>query len=358
MREQYMKRLTETEFRNKLTWMTFILSYLVVMIHSYNADLFVEGEVVGDFGKAAMQIQALVSLAAPSVAVPGFFIISAYLFYRDVSWAVIPEKMTRRVRSVLIPYITWNTLYYFLFLAVSRIPVLASVAGKGIITFSLENLADAIINYTYNPVLWYMQQLILLIAMSPAIYAVMKNVWTGAVMIAVLLYFLGRATVIPVLNLDALLYFLTGAYAALHGRALAERRDGEGAAPRFLRGMAVLVGVVLCIWMFRTTHLHANFLTAVLYGLLAPITIWTALPSGGLLPPLPWMKESFFLYAFHFLVVRTINKAASLVLPHTAEAAFLLYIIVPVAAVLLSWGISLLLKRKTPQLWRLLSGGR
>ena len=164
-----MKRLSEAEFRNKITWMTFILSCLVVMIHSYNADLFINGEGTGVFAESVKQVQALVSLAVPSIAVPGFFIISSYLFFRDVSWGEIPDKMTRRVRSVLIPYIVWNTLYYFLFIVVSRIPVLSSVAGKGMVVFSLENLADAIINYTYNPVLWYMQQLILLIALAPAV---------------------------------------------------------------------------------------------------------------------------------------------------------------------------------------------
>ena len=154
-----MKRLSEAEFRNKITWMTFILSCLVVMIHSYNADLFINGEGTGVFAESVKQVQALVSLAVPSIAVPGFFIISSYLFFRDVSWGEIPDKMTRRVRSVLIPYIVWNTLYYFLFIVVSRIPVLSSVAGKGMVVFSVENLADAIINYNYNPVLWFMQQL-------------------------------------------------------------------------------------------------------------------------------------------------------------------------------------------------------
>ena len=120
----------------------------------------------------------------------------------------------------------------------------------------------------------------------------------------------------------------------------------------------VLACVLLCILMFRTTHRYANFLTAVLYGLLAPVTIWIAVPSGRLPAPAPWMKESFFLYAFHFLIVRTINKAASLVLPHTAGVALILYFAVAAAAVLLSWGTSEFLKRKIPPLWKLLSGGR
>ncbi len=67
-----MKRLSEAEFRNKITWMTFILSCLVVMIHSYNADLFINGEGTGVFAESVKQVQALVSLAVPSIAVPGF----------------------------------------------------------------------------------------------------------------------------------------------------------------------------------------------------------------------------------------------------------------------------------------------
>lgn len=353
-----MKRLTEAEFRNKLVWMTFILSCLVVMIHSHNVDLFMEGTEDGVLARAVMQVQNLVSQAVPSIAVPGFFIISAYLFYRNVSWAGIPAKMTRRVGSVLIPYIVWNALYYGLFLTVSKIPGLALIAGKGEITFSLGNLADAIIHYTYNPVLWYMQQLILLLALAPVIYVLMSNRWIGGAVIAALLYLLWKVTVIPVLNLDALLYFSTGAYAAMHGSKVVELKDSDRVAGRLLKAAAVLFGLLLCIWLFRTTYRDINFLTAVLYGLLAPVTIWLSLPSGRLPAPAPWMRESFFLYAFHFLVVRTINKAASMILPHTAGTALVLYLAAPAAAVLLSWGTSELLKRKIPPLWKLLSGGR
>lgn len=355
-----MRRLTESDFRNKIIWMTFILSCLVVMIHSYNADLFIEEAGNGYFGRAVWQVQNLVSQAVPSIAVPGFFIISAYLFYRNLSWGKISGKMTRRVGSVLIPYIVWNAFYYGLFLAVSHIPVpgLALIAGKGEVTFSLENLADAIIHYTYNPVLWYMQQLILLIALAPVIYAIMSKQLLGGAAIALLLYLLGKATVIPVLNLDALLYFSVGAFAALHGSEIVEMRDRDEMRWRIIKALAAFGGLLLCIWLFWTTHRDINFLTAVLYGIMAPVTIWIALPSGGLPDPVPWMRESFFLYAFHFLVVRSINKAASLVLPHTAGTAFLLYLAAPVAAVLLSYWISELLKRKMPPLWKLLSGGR
>ena len=108
----------------------------------------------------------------------------------------------------------------------------------------------------------------LLIALAPAVYAVMSNLWAGGAAIAVLLYFLGKATVIPVLNLDALLYFSSGAYLALHGRRLAEKRDGDKAVSRLLKWAVVLACVLLCIMMFRTTHRYANFLTAVLYGCL------------------------------------------------------------------------------------------
>ena len=111
-------------------------SCLVVMIHSYNADLFINGEGTGVFAESVKkQVQALVLLLCLPLPLPGFLSFHPYLFFRDVSWGEIPDKMTRRVRSVLIPYIVWNTLYYFLFIVVQGFPSSSSVAGKGIVVF-------------------------------------------------------------------------------------------------------------------------------------------------------------------------------------------------------------------------------
>ncbi|MEF9954186.1 MAG: acyltransferase [Clostridium sp.] len=343
--------MTEAEFHNKVIWMTFILSILVVMIHSYNLDLFITaGD--GAFAEAVAAIQSLVSKAVPTIAVPGFFMVSAYLFYRNASKTKILPKMLRRVKSVLVPYIAWNTLYYVCFSLAGRFPVLWDFIGRKEVAFTIEGWADAILNFTYNPVLWYLKQLIILIALAPLIYAVMSRLRLGALVLVSLLAIIAKGTIIPILNLDALLYYSVGAYLAMHGRKLVERKDGAD------RRIAIaLMGLLICIGLYKGSIRYSSVLMTVLYGLTFPMVIWLALP-GELPEAKSYMKFSLFLYSFHFVPVRGLNKIGSLILPHNAWSALLLYLALPVVVVAITWVVAEFLKKKIPPLWSLLSGGR
>lgn len=350
--------MTETEFRNKVTWITFIFSYIVVIIHTNNIELFLssgENPVLGEF---VWKLESTLSIAMPTLAVPGFFLISAYLFYRDLTWNGIPQKMFRRVRSVLLPYITWNTLYYLGNYIASRFPALQEFIGEKEMKFTMEALADASLNFTYNPVLWYLKQLIIVIALAPILYLVLSKAWIGAVYLLALLTIISKGAIIPILNLDALLYYSTGAWLALHAGKLVEKRD-RGEPGFILMKIAIAaVGAFLSIWLFNGVLTTGSVLKTVLYALTAPITVWIALPSGNLPQAYSWMQYSFFLYAFHFLIVRGINKAAAMILAHRPETALLLYLLIPVIAVVISRLAAEILRKKIPPLWSLLSGGR
>ena len=117
--------------------------------------------------------------------------------------------MLRRVKSVLIPYIIWNFLYYMGYVCLRRIPALTAIVGEGEIPFSMPVLADAIINFTYNPVFWYLYQLIILIALAPVIYLVLRDRRLGAGALVLLAVAIACYAGIPWLNLDALFYYLS-----------------------------------------------------------------------------------------------------------------------------------------------------
>lgn len=349
--------MTEEKFRVKVIWMTFILSILVVLIHSYNLDLFEVRETDGALAAFTVGLQSFVSAAIPTVAVPGFFMVSAYLFYRNVSWNAIGGKMQRRVGSVLVPYIVWNALYYAGFSFAGMFPALWDVIGRERVPFTLAGLADAILHFTYNPVLWYLQQLILLIALAPLIYAALSKAWLGGIALLALLAVIAEGTIIPVLNLDALLYYSTGAYLAMHMSRTVERESAATPAGRMSEMLPVAAGLLLCVELYSGSVWSGSVLMTVLFGLLSPMVIWRALPSA--LPPVrSCMRFSLFLYSLHFLLVRGINKALAFALAHNGEAALLVYLFMPAAVVALTWAAATFLKKKIPPLWRLLSGGR
>ena len=88
--------MKEETFKNKILWYNFILCILVVCIHAQNMHIF-----IAPVTWINRSISFLVEQIA-CLAVPGFFMCSGYLFYRNLTWKKIPEKLKRRVVSLVV----------------------------------------------------------------------------------------------------------------------------------------------------------------------------------------------------------------------------------------------------------------
>lgn len=353
--------MKETEFSRKITWFSFIFSVLVVWTHSFNAELFLGDTVYGD---RLNGIESLFGNLAAQIAVPGFFMISGYLFYRNFTWRRLGSKWMSRIRSVLVPYIVWNTLYYLAYAAGSRLPGITDLIGKGEIPFHLTAMADAMVNHTYLYVFWYLYQLILLILLAPVIYGLLKRPWTAAV------YFAGLTAALWVgwdktpLNGDALFYYSATAFLAMREEKPAEK---EFSPKRRLAGAALMAVGAVSFWLAGRWG-KPFFLVPCRF--LAAAGLWLAVREDRLREPRPWMCCNFFLYATHFALVRLINKSAAaafhLFWPLHADPKLwpegmiplLLYLMMPVIAVTASYWIGKCVKQLCPPLFGLLNGGR
>lgn len=342
--------LDKERFYEKVTRLTFFFSLLVVLIHGYNIPLFLGENGYQGLGLVVYHIEYFIAEVLGPIAVPGFFMLSAYLFYRNFSWDQLGRKWTSRIKSILVPYIVWNALYYFGYVVFRRVPALEGIVGSGEVPLSLANLADAIMNFTYNPVFWYLYQLILLIALAPVIYCLLFNKYLGIVALAAMGTAIHYHIYFPYLNMDALFYYSAAAFMALHGR---EWVEGD----KKTVGAGILL-LLASVFSYRIWSSMGLVLFLVLYRLLLPSAAWLLMDQCRRGQLKPWMKNGFFLYAIHFILVRGLSKALSLVLPHNGFWALAVYVIVPITAVAAAWGIGEILRRKIPPLWRVLSGGR
>lgn len=350
--------MEEKTFRNHVSWMMFLFSILVIWAHSYNAELFA-GEHSGPLWDTVSEIQRFFSNEISLTAVPGFFMLSAYLFFRGFTWEKLPGKWKGRFYSVVVPYTAWNLLYYLGYALAARIPAVQQVVGKGSVPFGIEELLAAVLQYRYAPIFWYLYQLIILIILSPVLYGILRNrilgfIWLAALLAAVHLHL---DTQHP--NTDALFYYSFAAYMALHGRAWAEaayggRRLGAGA---FCLAMAA-------VSLAGLERPGADVLWIVVYRFFVPVAVWLLLDGRYMGETRPWMHQRMFLYAVHFIVVRFVNKASALILGKflgetaMAAAAMGIYLLLPAVVVAVSYGAALLLGRFAPPVWRVLSGGR
>lgn len=345
--------MEEKYFRNKITWFTFIYSLLVIWVHSYNAVLFLGNT------KAAYKIDWLerfLGNTVAQIAVPGFFLISSYLFFRGFTMKRLWVKWNSRIRSVLVPYIMWNFIYYLGYVIGSRIPVLSEIIGKGKVPLTVSEAAQAVLHYSYNYVFWYLNQLILLILLAPVIYILIKQWQLGSLFLMAILVGIYFGLELPFLNLDALLYYSFGAFTAVHGKNIAQ-------SPWSLKKCMAGVVIFITAYFLKGVDFPGDIrgeiaASLVCFRLLAPVGLWLLIPKKYLAEPKEWMKHNFFLYAIHFSLVRLINKTGALLLPAVPAVPFGLYLIMPVVCVFFSYQIGRFLRHFLPSLWYLLNGGR
>ncbi|MCD8223253.1 MAG: acyltransferase [Clostridiales bacterium] len=348
----------DREFRNKIVWFSFAFSLLVIWIHSYNAELF-----LGKTPEMAViyRLEHGIGDWLGQIAVPGFFMISGYLFFRNFSWERLPEKWKRRVGSVLLPYLLWNLIYYIGYAAGSRVPGVRDVIGKGVIPFSLADAVDAVIHYTYNYVFWYLFQLILLILLAPVLWLFLRCM-AGRILLLAVLWVLACSDVrLPLVNVDALIYYASAGALAVARPGWVEENGGSDKNFRVCADNRIRLGFVLLIVAAFSYACGMRIYKPVCFiicRLLAVAGVWLLVPAA-FLPDTPFFaRYNFFLYATHFAFVRFFNKAGAMILPAVSAVPLVLFLMMPFLALAASLVAGAVLRRGVPVVWKVLNGGR
>lgn len=352
--------MREKRFRDNVTWMSFLLTLLVIWTHALNAELF-----LGETGKssAAGLTESLLGEHLAQIAVPGFFMMSAVLFFRNYRPEDTLRKWERRFRSLVIPYFSWNLLYYLGYLIATRAPVLREITGKEEVPVSLKELLEALLLYKYNHVFWFVFQLILLALLSPFVWYIVQRRTSFTVMFLLLCIFIFLKADPTPLNSDALLYYMTGARAVT---ALSQKpgrsRSGQdpGRNRRSQKTMrAGLVFMTAALLLYCIALISRNDLPLVLSRLMAAACLWTLLLCIRKLPaPRPIMYETFLIYAIHFAPLRLINKSAAALFSGNAAAALLVFLLMPLMVLGIAWTVNRIGEKYCPALLHLFTGGR
>ncbi len=242
--------MEESKFRNKVCWFQFISSLLVIWTHAGNAQLFL-GPLIPSYPLRYMQEVTVPKLIR--VAIPCFLMISGYQFFRNFTIDKLPGKWKRRVKSLLVPYLLWNFLYYAGYL-VAGLLGLEKVVNRSV-SLTLPNVLRAVFYFEYNPVFWFMYQLILLVLLAPVIYLFIRKLWSGLPFLLLLLLGIHKELSLPELNLDALFYYSVAGFCALHWKTFVE---GRWNVDRFLAGICLgAAGIVMSGFYYRTAMVSA-----------------------------------------------------------------------------------------------------
>lgn len=296
------------------------------------------------------------SLTAPSV--PLYFIISAALFYRDYTNKLYLQKIKRRVFTLFIPLILWNTLHMLFYEALAHISVLKDYVGRSEKIHSLRDVFLGIIYYDqFNGPFWFVSALIVMSLAAPVVDFLMKN---RVVALLVICFFSWICSTKLVLmfpsfyyNRAWIVYYLVGVWIGKHGWGWFQKRQKRNVI------IVAFVGFVL-MWLWGLqTWFPINFYLGIARGIVFAISLWICYDGiEKKIKERRLFKHSFLVFAMHMDVNSVVSKIAFLFLPKDWRAVIPNFIITTVGTLLFIEIIAIVLERYLPRTYKILTGNR
>lgn len=342
---------------------SFILTVTVIWIHAVDPG-FAAG-LADQTGDVFTAVERLLGSGLGQLAVPGFFCLSGYLFFRnmpeDIRMAYdgssllqfFKNKLRKRVSSLLIPYLVWNCIYYLIYIA----------AGRA--SFGLTEAVRSVLFYRYNPVFWYLFELVLITIITPLIYVLIRNKRLAVPALCVVFAAACCYDRLPFhyVNEDALFYYMTGCFLALHFK---DREDNREKIKRM--GALCFFIFIICEECIANGNYRIAIVATVggrVTGLLALFAIVNvALPVNVVLPK--FTGYNFLVYALHYLEIRAVRAIADgilhavsgMSLSESSVLSACLYILMPFICIIITVPVGEVMKRLSPKLYMLMTGGR
>lgn len=165
-------------FSNKVIWLSFLMSISVMYIHADNLNNTGFYNIKDSFD---YNITFLLSNAIGGMAVPFFFMMSGYWYFRfnifdDSAVKTVAIKLKKRINSLVFPYLCWNTVGMLFYMCITRIPIISGMMNSSeIIPFTAETIIKGIFFHAQYFPFWYLQDLIILTAMTPLLLFILRK---------------------------------------------------------------------------------------------------------------------------------------------------------------------------------------
>ncbi len=274
-----------------ITIMKFILLLGVVLIHSSISQYVMEIP----HSQSAMDLTDNLSYTMTAGCVPLFFVISGYLFFNNLhvfTLNIYLNKLKKRTRTLLIPYLLWCT--FCLILLIIKYHILG-YNGLGIISNEGIDWSAAIESYWSVPnnaypvafAFWFIRNLMIFCILSPIAMLIGKNIIIMIVFLAI--------TVFANINLYGFNWYIIGCSLALNQVSLLP--------------LSKLKVMISCIIFLLSTYFLQKYNTLVynilMYGIVLSSLNIVVFVSSKLIKYYNrrafhfFVNASFFIYAFH-----------------------------------------------------------
>ena len=362
---------------NVIEWLRFTLAALVVFMHTPVIGVENYSENI-NFGGVLPVLMILIKRGIGSVAVPTFFFISGYLFFlklQNWNWGVFGQKIKKRIRTVLIPYILWNVLtavFLMLMLFASKHSIepvwnFCSERGWGLMLWNNGRFGESITFVTnifgvpmHNaaPIdgpLWFVRDLLVCCIFAPLIYRFLNKY-----VLSVLLVLLILNVWIPIegFSIISVFFFSWGGYFSKRNSCFVEEFN-KWKGYSYVICVALLIGILFSFG-------NCNFAYKILWPL---FTVWGVVATISIASHLLRKKivsvhknlssSSFFLFASHFMLINYMAYAINCLCPvNSMFLQTLKYLATPFILIIVLEICYFTMKRYCPHLLNYLTGGR
>ena len=336
-------------FFNKKTVVQFVLSLFVFFIHFQTFSAFsASGKLLSTLFSACSSFT--------HVAVPLFFLISGALFYRDYTPACTLNKWKNRFFTLCVPYLTWNSIWLMLAMLGHYTPLGAFLGGVKT-AFSWQALFSGVFLHAFFEPFWFVLQLIMLTALSPILYYLLKNKWGGV--ITILAYFILSSLNLPPANIllpfpNTVLYYLIGSWIGIHSYESFAIRKPKGPA------LAAAVLFLLCSIYFGIRHLLPNVCSAkqitLIVTTISCAAFWTLFDLFDMKACPGFMSHSFLIYAMHSFIGAAASRIMIMILPRSPLSTVVAAVVTFPLTVCIICVFGKFLATRLPAMKRILSG--
>lgn len=343
---------------DKIKILSFFAIFLVLYIHSgFHSDETLNMHTIN-------YLQDFISGMLGRCAVPLFFVISGYLFFLKIPNGLtsIFEKMKKRIRTLLFPYILSCIFFVAFGVAVELFPGTSRFMNSSVLPLFHKNFGEIVLSIFYgingkSPMafqLWFLRDLMILVLFSPVWYYLYKYFkWYWIPVVFALTYLTE-----PIFPFTSLFWFALGG--SFVNTLLFTKRNGTVTGIL----LPVLFLIISFVQLVYSCSYWQYFQIPVI--ILGVLSIWLLydvffkesfqLNQRGVL--LSATSFTFFIYLYHEPTLNIVRKLIVFFIGKNESGMIVSYLLSPWIFIIIAIIIGAGLKRYTPKFYYVLVGGR